>query len=134
MADLTITMNAWQVAGLRAATAKFNAEQPEVDGVKPADITEQEYAQRVFGAALDSYALPVSKIFSGDFILRFTSDEYRGIVAAAQASPAVASYLTQVRESPTVNLRHELVTGGIAALVGAGLLTAERAAVILAPA
>lgn len=133
MTTITIEADAWQVAGLAHATAAYNAAQPTVDEVEPTPLTEAEYAQQVFGSALTSYSRARSIITSAAFVLRFTPAEFAGIVAAAAVSPAVAGYLAEVTNSPTVNLRHEIVTGGLAAIEAAGLIAPGRAAQLVAP-
>lgn len=73
------------------------------------------------------------------FLSRFTTAEINAIQTAALAIPTTAgslalhSYLMQLGAATVVDLTSPLTTGGLAALVAAGLLTATRQAVILTP-
>lgn len=127
MTALTITMTAAQAAGLAKVVAEFNAQHPDDE-----PLTPQQYAQQVFGAALDSYADRVS-VTASAFILRFTGDEIKAIRAAALQSPQLQAYLDELQSSSNVRLFHPSVAGGLQALEAAGLIAAGRAAEIMTP-
>lgn len=127
--QLTIT-NARHIAGIAAATAAHNATLPD----EATPLTPEEYAQSRMEAAAESWAdqHEVGIISSAAFVLRFQPAEIAAIQAVAQVSPEVAGYLTSVVESRRVFLWLPEVTGGLDALVTAGLLTQARRDEILA--
>jgi hypothetical protein len=127
--QITIT-NPRLLSGIAAATAVYNATLGE--GVDP--LTPEQYLQTVAEGWAASYAdqYEVGIISSAAFVLRFTPEEIAQIQAVAQVSPEVAGYLSSVVESKRVFLWIPEVTGGLDALVQAGLLTQERRDAILA--
>jgi len=114
--------------GVQAAANAFNAANPDQW------VSAEGYLQQVVDSAALSYAnqFKVGVISSGAFVLRFTPAEYGGIETAAQTDPIIAGFLARVTESNEVVLYAEEVTMGLDYLVAQGLLTAERAAEILA--
>ncbi|MDT7952826.1 MAG: hypothetical protein RQ966_15085 [Acetobacteraceae bacterium] len=76
---------------------------------------------------------------SSIYLARFSTTETSAIHAFALTSPPttnslqVFNFLLLAAASPTIDLSNAVVTGGHAALVGLGLLTADRSAAILAP-
>lgn len=123
---VTVTLRR-NIAAVRAAAA--------ADGATDA----QAWLQGVVDAACYSYRdqFLTDAITSGEFLLRFTSTEMDGIRAAAQVIPELAAWLTRIESigrpgSPDrfVWLGSDEAQAGKAALVGAALLTQERADVI----
>jgi hypothetical protein len=127
--SLEITYTATQYKGLAAVTAKYNAGLNE----ESEPLTPEEYAQMIFGSALDSYALAVTSIPSSAFVLRFTPQEIEAIMTAAQVSAEVAEYVKLVMDAPTVSLVYPPVIDGLNAIEAAGLIGSGRAAEILEP-
>jgi hypothetical protein len=68
----------------------------------------------------------IGTISSAEFVLRFTPQEYGGIVAAAQQSPELAALLNELRVNPQANMDDPRLLPGLQMLVAAGLLAAER--------
>ena len=114
--------------GCQAAANAFNAANPDQW------VSAEEYLQSVIDSAALSYAnqYKVGVISSGAFVLRFTPSEYAGIETASITDPIIAGFLARVQESNEVVLYADEVTQGLGYLVAQGLLTAERAAEILA--
>ena len=128
--DIAAVTAAW-IAGM-PATAEGRAEYP---------ATAEAWLQRVVDRACYSYRdqYRTDAITSGAFLLRFSSAEMDGIRAAAQVVPELAAWLARIEaigspDSPDrfVWIGSDEVATGKAALVGAGLLTPERAEVIFA--
>ena len=67
-----------------------------------------------------------------EFLLRFTAAERTAIRAAAAVSPELADWIDQARFAREIELDAPNTAEGLNALVGAGLLTPERRAAILA--
>ena len=67
-----------------------------------------------------------------EFLLRFTAAERTAIRAAAAVSPELADWIDQARFAREIELDAPTTAAGLDALVAAGLLTAERRAVVLA--
>ena len=67
-----------------------------------------------------------------EFLQRFTAAERAAIRAAATASPELADWIDQARFAREIELDAPTTAAGLDALVAAGLLTAERRAVVLA--
>lgn len=138
MSTLSIEMNAAQEAGLNAVTAEHNATalasfvaSEEVPTYVP--VSAAQYAQNVFGSALNSYATKVLSVPSFKFVQRFTTNEYAAVMAAASGSAELQAYVDKLSASPTVNLTNEDVISGLSMLEAVGLLAPGRAAQILAP-
>lgn len=74
----------------------------------------------------------VSSVSSGDFVLRFSAEEFYAINGAAAGDPIIAGFLARVRESQWVVLDSQEVADGIAYLVAVSLLAADRVPAILA--
>lgn len=66
------------------------------------------------------------------FMELFTSDELEAIYTAARTVVAVEVYLDKLKVSDVIDLANSATVAGIGKLQSAGLLTAERAAAILA--
>ena len=128
--DIAAVTAAW-IAGM-PSTAEGRAEYP---------ASAEAWLQGVVDRACYSYRdqYQTDAITSGAFLLRFTSAEMDGIRAAAQVVPELAAWLSRIEaigspDSPDrfVWLGSDEVAAGKSALVGAGLLTPERADVIFA--
>jgi hypothetical protein len=72
-------------------------------------------------------------ISSSAFLDRFTDAEDIAIHTAAQTSAAVASFLTRLAVTKTIDLKNPKIEAAIKALVVANLLTAARETAILTP-
>lgn len=105
-------------------------------GLSPADpqMDAQQWLQwhceqiaRIYG---DQFR--VSSVSSGDFVLRFTADEFHAINTAGATDAIVAGFLVRVRATQWVDLAASEVTAGIGYLVAAGLLAEDRVPAILA--
>jgi hypothetical protein len=66
-----------------------------------------------------------------EFLLRFTTVERAAIRAAVAASPEFADWIDQARFAREIDLDAPTTAAGLDALVGAGLLTAERKGAVL---
>lgn len=71
---------------------------------------------------------PPHMVKRADFIGRFTDAEK----AAAVANPEVLTWWLQLMDMPVVDVSSDLVKANVAGLVTLGILTSDRAAVILA--
>jgi len=67
------------------------------------------------------------------FLARFTSTELLAIASAAQTQPAINSWLITAQAYDQINLLDPTTIAGVEALAAAGLITSERATVILTP-
>lgn len=117
-------------AGVEAACAAHNATLDE----DATPLTPEEYLQTTVANAAHSYVkqFRVGTIFASDYVLRFTSQEWAAINAAAASDEVMAAYLQKVRALPEVRLwSHEMIDGH-AYLVAEGLLTPARSDEILA--
>lgn len=94
------------------------ADDPRLSGVDVASYAEPSFALRT---------LPPLAFFD-----RFTAAEEEAIAQAALAGPQVLLWLTRAAGATEISLDNERTQAGIGLLVFAGLLTAERAAEILA--
>jgi len=94
----------------------------------------QAYLQNMIETMCSQWAESnrVGTISSGDFVLRFTAQEFAMINAAAGTDPHIAGFIGRVRESEWVVLYSAEVVGGMQYLVEVELLTQERAAQIIA--
>lgn len=114
------------------------ADQRYVDGwvaaANAAGQTPEEFVLEFLRAQGKSYAgnYEVGSFPSSDFILRVTPAEYQAIVAAAGSDPMVAGLLAELRAAPFAAVDDPRLDPGLAYLVGTGLITAERAAELLA--
>lgn len=68
-----------------------------------------------------------------EFQARFKPEEMAAIAKAAMSIPALFLFMLQMASAQVIDLHDPRTEAGIQALVGAGLLTAGRAAEILAP-
>jgi hypothetical protein len=124
--NVTIT-NPLQLAGVTAMAADYRARTGET-------ITDEQYLQSQVEAVCLGYASAyrIGIVSSGDFVLRFTAQEFAMINAAAGTDPHIAGFIGRVRESEWVVLYSAEVVGGMQYLVEVELLTQERAAQIIA--
>lgn len=76
---------------------------------------------------------PVTTMTPLVFMARFTDAETTAIHTAAMGNAALFGWLLQCAAATDVDLTDPRTKAGLDALVSAGLLTAEREAVILAP-
>lgn|SRR5574343_1591195 len=118
---------------IAAATAAYAATIPPAppEGQEPtpapyADVTA--YVQAAIERVADSLVetTKVDQISVGEFVLRFTGAEFAAITATAGSDANVAAILTTLRARDSVRLGSVDAVNGIAYLVAAGLLTAER--------
>ncbi len=72
-----------------------------------------------------------TNISSYDFMLRFTPFEQQAIQTAAQSNWQIQLWMTMIASKHRLNVADPKITGGMQALVSAGLLTAARSAQIL---
>ena len=79
-----------------------------------------------------SVTAPAVTLTSLGFMALFTASEQTAIAAAAIASPALLLWFFQAMGAQSISLSDPRTVAGIAALVGAGLLTAAREAQVLA--
>ena len=100
------------------------------DGATP--LTPHEYLAQMLDGVLKSWQDQHIKIPASDFLLRFPAGKIDAIKAAAAGNAQLAAYIEELRINPWVYTGSTLVRGGIAMLVGAGLLTQAQADVILA--
>lgn len=118
---------------IAAATAAYAATIPPAppEGQEPtpapyADVTA--YVQAAIERVADSWveSTRVDQISVGEFVLRFTGAEFAAITTAAGTDANVAAILATLRARDSVRLGSVDAVNGIAYLVAAGLLTAER--------
>jgi hypothetical protein len=128
-----ITVTLTNPRHIAAATAAYAATIPADPEATPpyADVTA--YVQARVNDMLDSWVetTKVDQISVGAFVLRFTGSEFAAIAAAAGSDANVAAILGTLRARDSVRLGSVDAINGIAYLVAAGLLTAERAEDVL---
>jgi len=133
-----ITVSLTNPRHIAAATAAYSATIPPAppEGQEPtpapyADVTA--YVQAAIERVADSWveSTRVDQIGVGEFVLRFTGAEFAAITAAAGSDANVAAILATLRARDSVRLGSADAVNGIAYLVAAGLLMAERAAEVL---
>lgn len=90
-------------------------------------------ADGTFSPPVKPLVLKPSTMSPLDFQARFLPGEMTSIATAAMASPALFLFMLQMASAQVVDLHDARTVGGVQALLGAGLLTADRAAAILAP-
>ena len=119
---ITIT-DSLQLAGVSAMNAARTGD----------PMTDEQYLQSQVEAVCLGYAsaFRIGIVSSGDFVLRFTPQEYYDINVAAQTDPVIDGFLARIREVGSVTLYSEETRLGMAYLVGQGLVTGERAEEIL---
>lgn len=95
--------------------------------------TVEAYVQAALERVADSWVetTKVDQISVGEFVLRFTGAEFAAITATAGSDANVAAILATLRARDSVRLGSVDAVNGIAYLVAAGLLTAERGAEVL---
>jgi len=88
----------------------------------------QAYLQSIIQNACISYAVngKVDSISSGEFVLRFSNEEFSSINAACATDPIVAGFLAAAKSWPTIRLAAAQTLEGLAYLVQVGLLTQKR--------
>lgn len=96
-------------------------------------FTATALASQILQAEAYRYAdlYPVGKLTSAAFVARFTPVEFGSILAAAQQDQQVGELVAELTNSPYVVLDDPRLAPGLALLVGAGLLAAERVPEIL---
>jgi hypothetical protein len=75
--------------------------------------------------------VPTTVLTAEGFINRFSQAEEQAILTAAQTSWQISLWLSKELSATTVDVTDSLVVSGMAAVVGAGLVSAARSAVIL---
>lgn len=121
----TITLTAQQQQALQAECNAYNAAQPEGTTA----LTLDQFVQLVTAARADSMVRQYGAVPAADFVLRFTGAESDAIKAAAATDANVAALFAQLAnpDEGKVHLWKSSVIGGLAYLVGKGLLTQARA-------
>lgn len=123
---------------LSATLAATGADQRYVDGwvaaANAAEMTPEAFLLQFMREQGRNYATTfrVGSAPSSDFIWRFTDAEIAAIRAAAGSDAQIAAMLALLRAEPFVAVDDPRVGPAIEYLVGAGLLTAERAASVTA--
>ena len=79
-----------------------------------------------------SVAAPALTLTSLQFLALFTPAEQTAVATAALATPALMLWFMQAMGAESISLSDPRTVAGIAALVGAGLLTAARESQVLA--
>ena len=103
-----------------------------IDGWAEAAIrnntTPEELAAEFLTNQGKSYAnlFGIGVITSAAFMARFTPTEYANIMAAAQQSPEIASYITELVSHATVPLYDPRMRSAAEALAAIGLIQPER--------
>lgn len=125
---LTITLTNTRV--IDGFIATLNSENEGSDNPR---TLEQFVLQHVTAMGQDmASSKNVGVITAAEFVLRFTPQEYGGIMAAAQQSAELAALLNELRTNPNVNLDDPRLIPGLQLLAGADLLAAERIPELLA--
>lgn len=123
--EITLTINRARLAALR--------EHMRVTAAEPSESGLESFAEscliKTFDALRDQYR--TDAIRTPAFMRRFPPVKFAAIVAAAEQSPQLAAYLARLDESEWVWLGSTETQSGIAALVGAGLLTQAEADAVL---
>lgn len=90
---------------------------------------------RFEGGQWVAYAPPAAPAVTTplQFIERFTESEQLAIVTAAMSTPALRLWYDKLMAAQEVVFDDARLSGGLDALVGAGLITAERKVELLAP-
>ncbi len=83
-------------------------------------------------AAIDTTVPPAPMLTYLHFRALFTAGKQAAIMTAAQSSHAVLDWLLQAAGAAPIDMANPTVKAGVDALVAAGLITADREAVILA--
>lgn len=128
MSTFTKTLTPVNDKALAAACEVFNATLPQ----DATPLEPHQYLSQSIDTMLKSWQDQYIRIPAGEFLLRFPPGKIDTIKAAAQSNPQLAAYIEELRVNPFVYTGSTLVRGGIAMLVGAGLLTQAQADVILA--
>lgn len=125
-----ITATLTNARHIAAATAAYQATIPS-EG-EPPYASVDAYVQAALTRVADSWveSTKVDQISVADFILRFTAAEFATITSSADAQ--VIAILSHLRSRDSVRLGSVEAINGVAYLVGAGLLTQERGAAVLA--
>lgn len=110
-----------QLAGIGAAAVAAGA------------ASSQEYFQQVCEAAAMSYRdqFGVDRITSSAFVMRFPTDAYSAILAAAPSDPVLAGFVAEVDAAPYVWLAAQQVIDGVNYCVAGGFITQAQADAIL---
>ena len=127
-----ITITLTNPRHIAAATAAYLATIP-ADG-DPPYASVIDYVQAAIERVAESWveSTRVDQISVGEFVLRFTGEEFAAITAAAAGDANVAAILATLRARDSVRLGSADAINGIGYLVSAGLLTSERGAAVLA--
>jgi len=130
---MPITVTLTNPRHIAAATAAYAATIPADPEATPPYASVDAYVQAALERVADSWVetTKVDQISVGEFVLRFTGPEFAAITAAAANDANVAAILATLRARESVRLWSVDAVNGIAYLVTAGLLTAERGAEVL---
>lgn len=90
-------------------------------------------ADGAFSPPVTPLVLKPSTMSPLEFQARFSAEELASIAKAAMTTPALFLFMLQMASAQVIDLHDPRTSGGMQALVGVGLLTADRAAAILAP-
>jgi hypothetical protein len=115
-----------QLAGVTAMANEYRARTGE-------PVTDEQYLQSQVEAVCLGYASAyrIGIVSSGDFVLRFTPQEFFDINTAAATDPHIAGFMNRIREVGSVTLYSPETVSGMQYLVERELVTQERAAEIL---
>lgn len=75
--------------------------------------------------------IPSKKITTLEFMELFTDLELIGILEAAKVNTTVQLFVMKMEQASYIDMNYQPTIDGVNSLVGAGLLTTERAVVIL---
>ena len=116
MTTITITLSDSLVVDGWIEAANRNESTPEAMATEFLTNQGLSYAN-LFGIGI---------ITSAAFIARLTADEYAAIMAAAEQSVDVASLVSSLISTPTIQLNDPRVEQGLEAVAAAGLIAPER--------
>ena len=99
--------------------------------VQTGEVTQRELTPEEVAAIPPEPPKPPKQFTSLEFLDLFTEPEQLTIVQAAIASPQVKLWYDRMLAANFITLADPRTEAGLTALVGAGLLTAERKAAIV---
>lgn len=134
-----ITVTLTSKRHLAAATAAYLATIPPapLEGQEPTPApyaSAQAYVQAAIERVADSWVetTKVDQIRVFEFVERFTAAEFAAITSAGANDANVAAILATLRARDSVRLGSPDALSGVGYLVSAGLLTQQRADIVLA--
>ena len=129
---MTITVTLTNARHIAAANAAYAATIPG-NGDPAPHASAVAYVQTRLNQMADSWAdsTGVDRIGVFEFVQRFTTAEFGAAQTLALTDPIAESILANLRAVQYVRLGSDAAVQGIGYLVSAGVLTSERAAVVL---